>query len=199
MGRTCCIDPPTAINAALDQFWLMGFSACSLKQLEEATGMNPGSLYYHFKNKEQLYLSALSYYIDKHLQPRVSKYLHDAVSLIQLRRFFTSGYRHKTEFNYRSCCFLVSASHEQHLLPEESEDLMHKGIKVLTDGFKAALSKPMLSDNLPNNNIESYAHQLLGLYLSIQVFARFDLNQQSLDRQVCRCLHSLFPTHFPEK
>lgn len=43
-------------------FWLKGYHATSLKDLESALNMKPGSIYAAFTNKEQLYRSALELY-----------------------------------------------------------------------------------------------------------------------------------------
>ena len=55
-------DRETALNAALLLFWTKGYHATSLKDLEEALKMKPGSIYAAFKSKENLYALALEKY-----------------------------------------------------------------------------------------------------------------------------------------
>lgn len=45
-------------------FWQRGFADTSLQQLERATGVNKSGLYAEFKDKGDLYLSSLRYYVD---------------------------------------------------------------------------------------------------------------------------------------
>ena len=54
----------TALNAALHLFWTKGYHATSLKDLEEALKMKPGSIYAAFKSKENLYALALEQYFN---------------------------------------------------------------------------------------------------------------------------------------
>lgn len=50
------------IQSATRLFWQSGYHAASMKQLFEATGLKPGSLYLAFGNKDALYKTALSHY-----------------------------------------------------------------------------------------------------------------------------------------
>ncbi len=185
MGRPPSFNRQQVLSDALDLFWSRSFHACSLKQLEDVTQMHPGSLYYHFHNKEQLYLLALEHYLLWRLQPRIDKYLTYSPNQLGLRRFFTSGYRHREETSYRNCCFLVSASNELHMLPAATKQVQ-RGIDMLKNGFLTILNK--LNGVI---NQEVMAAELLNLYLSIQLMARVNPNQQALDRQVKQSLDDL--------
>ncbi len=185
MGRPSSFNRQQVLSDALDLFWSSGFHACSLKRLEDATQMHPGSLYYHFHNKERLYLLVLEHYLQWQLQPRIDKYLTYSPNSLGLRRFFTSGYRHRDETSYRNCCFLVSASNELHTLPAATE-LAQRGMGMLQSGFLTTLNN--LSGVI---NQEVIAGELLKLYLGIQLMARVNPNQQALDRQVRQSLDNL--------
>ncbi|KEI72939.1 TetR/AcrR family transcriptional regulator [Endozoicomonas elysicola] len=200
MGRSSSFNRQQVLSDALDLFWSRGFYACSLKQLEEATEMHPGSLYYHFKNKEQLYLCVLEYYLEWQLQQRIDKYLIYSPSLQDLRRFFTSGYRHSQEVSYRNCCFLVSTSNELHLLSDDASELVKRGIQSLRKGFIEFIDEVINPKENSNANIdhEVIASELLNLYLSTQLMAKVNPNQHMLDKQVKQSLDNLFSS-FPPK
>jgi AcrR family transcriptional regulator len=55
-------DRDAALDAGLKTFWQQGYHATSLKMLERATGMHPGSLYAAFKSKDAFFLAALDRY-----------------------------------------------------------------------------------------------------------------------------------------
>ncbi len=65
MPRAAPYDRETALDAALALFWDKGFHATSLKDLEGALAMKPGSIYAAFTNKERLYLLALDRYFTR--------------------------------------------------------------------------------------------------------------------------------------
>ncbi|MCP1168531.1 TetR/AcrR family transcriptional regulator [Limimaricola litoreus] len=65
MTRSRTYDRDTALDAALTLFWEKGYHATSLKDLEAALRMRPGSIYAAFKSKEELYLAALDRYFER--------------------------------------------------------------------------------------------------------------------------------------
>ncbi|KIN63743.1 putative TetR-family transcriptional regulator [Sulfitobacter noctilucicola] len=64
MARAANYDRDAALDAAMTIFWRKGYHATSLKDLETALAMKPGSIYAAFENKENLYLLAIERYFD---------------------------------------------------------------------------------------------------------------------------------------
>ncbi|MCA0044581.1 TetR/AcrR family transcriptional regulator [Celeribacter litoreus] len=62
MGRPPSYDRETALDQALETFWAKGYHATSLKDLEAALKMNPGSIYAAFGSKDALFEAALDRY-----------------------------------------------------------------------------------------------------------------------------------------
>lgn len=64
MPRAANYDREAALDAAMDVFWRKGYHATSLKDLESALAMKPGSIYAAFDSKETLYLLAMERYFE---------------------------------------------------------------------------------------------------------------------------------------
>ena len=62
MSRTALYNRQEALERALKLFWQKGFHATSLKDIEEALDMRPGSIYAAFGSKDGLFQEALDYY-----------------------------------------------------------------------------------------------------------------------------------------
>ena len=62
MPRTSRYDRQTALDRAVLLFWERGYFATSMKQIEEALDMRPGSLYATFGSKSGLFREALAEY-----------------------------------------------------------------------------------------------------------------------------------------
>ncbi|WP_244835642.1 TetR/AcrR family transcriptional regulator [Cupriavidus plantarum] len=71
MGRTRKFSREGVLEKALPVFWKYGFSGTSLPQLEQATGVNKSGLYAEFKDKEDLFISALEYYYEHRGAPEI--------------------------------------------------------------------------------------------------------------------------------
>ena len=62
MPRTIDFDRDEALLKAMMLFNEKGYTACSIQNLLNAMGLNPGSLYAAFGDKRRLYLEALNLY-----------------------------------------------------------------------------------------------------------------------------------------
>ena len=64
MARKSLHNRTESLDRALDVFWKRGYHATSLKDLEKALGLHPGSIYAAFGSKDALYVEALDRYAD---------------------------------------------------------------------------------------------------------------------------------------
>ncbi len=65
VGRPLEFQPDDALESAMGLFWERGYEATSLQDLESTTGLRRSSLYNAFGSKHDLYLRAMSRYLDK--------------------------------------------------------------------------------------------------------------------------------------
>lgn len=72
MGRPPSYDRLTALDTAMKLFWKQGYLGTSLKDLENALSMRPGSIYAAFHSKEALYRECIELY-----RSNLLKQLHD--------------------------------------------------------------------------------------------------------------------------
>lgn len=68
MSRTTLYNRHEALERAIQLFWQKGFHATSLKDIEQALDMRPGSIYAAFGNKDGLFQEALDYYAQADLK-----------------------------------------------------------------------------------------------------------------------------------
>jgi AcrR family transcriptional regulator len=62
MGRPRTFNREEVLEEAMKVFWRRGFADTGMHDLELATGVNKSGLYAEFKDKNDLFLSALKYY-----------------------------------------------------------------------------------------------------------------------------------------
>lgn len=62
MARNARYDRQVALEKAMNLFWERGYSGASMKQIEQALDMRPGSIYATFGNKDGLFAEALAAY-----------------------------------------------------------------------------------------------------------------------------------------
>lgn len=77
MARIARYDRQSALDKAVVLFWQKGYHNASIKQIEHALDMRPGSIYAAFGSKDGLFLEALACYAKEsgdHLSSHLEKY-----------------------------------------------------------------------------------------------------------------------------
>ena len=64
MGRPKKFTREAVLEKALPVFWRRGFADASLHELEVATGVNKSGLYSEFKDKQDLFVQSLQFYLE---------------------------------------------------------------------------------------------------------------------------------------
>jgi AcrR family transcriptional regulator len=119
MGRPKKFDRRSVLQKALPVFWRCGFADASLHQLEQATGVNKSGLYSEFKDKEDLFLHSLQYYLDnlEHTELLTAKPL----GWNNIERFLKAGQRN---LEGPKGCFAVNSMRESAILPPAAVDII---------------------------------------------------------------------------
>jgi AcrR family transcriptional regulator len=65
MARTARYDRQVALEKAMNLFWERGYNGASMKQIEQALDMRPGSIYATFGSKDGLFGEALTAYAEQ--------------------------------------------------------------------------------------------------------------------------------------
>lgn len=107
MTRAAPYNRDVALDAALTLFWHKGYHATSLKDLEGALQMKPGSIYAAFKSKEALYLAALDRYFENNLSILDRLHTSGMSPLSALADFLRSFARQALDDPNRQACMLI--------------------------------------------------------------------------------------------
>jgi TetR/AcrR family transcriptional repressor of nem operon len=112
-------DRNDVVDKSIGLFWQKGFSGSSIQQVVKTTGLQPGSIYLAFGNKEALFREALERYARKAIR-QIRNTLDTAKSVGDgICAHFEKIVQESTRKNYASC-FLVKTQLE---LAAEGNDL----------------------------------------------------------------------------
>ncbi len=112
MGRPKEFDPGVALDRAMHLFWEQGYEATSMQDLVEAMGVNRGSLYSTFGNKEKLYQAAMSRYCDSMMNGVLDQLSAPGDPKEILRGFFNGVIDGCTDGGPSKGCFMTNSAVE---------------------------------------------------------------------------------------
>ncbi len=88
MPKPRTYDRSELISAAMEQFWVHGFYATSIRDLVDATGVSRHGLYAEFDDKHGIFLAALERYLDSFVREAFGRVEAEEASVGQIRDYF---------------------------------------------------------------------------------------------------------------
>jgi len=161
-----------SLDKAMRLFWTKGFHATSMKDLERATGLQPGSLYYGFGNKQALFCQAIATYNHQVVSGRIQEHMLDApVPLTGLQAFFLTSIK-KPE--HRLCgCFLTNSAVELGTTITPAHKYIREGQALIQNAIVATLTRARKQDQLTGGvDIAIQANLLLAFYQGLIVLGK---------------------------
>ena len=190
MARPQQFEYDQVLNDAMQLFWRKGYVATSVKELTEATSLQPGSLYGTFKSKRKLFLQSLDFYFAA-LYSKISKILHSEKSpLERIDTFFDYFINQANNDEDRKSCLLVNTLLE---VPPDDKEIIEQVsrmfLKVEND-FLTVLQEAQKQGELSSeSDIKALAKMLMSGIFGLQVYNRMQPDKKSL-QEITKCLLS---------
>lgn len=151
-------------------FRAQGFEGTSMKDLEAATGLGPGSLYHAFGSKEALFLAALDHYNQAVVKRRIETHLKGEAPRLELRALFLSTLKEPggTAFG----CLLTNTAVESGGGGQAAAKV-REGFALLENAFAAQCHRALaLHQAPPSLDPRRAALRLLQAYQGLLVLVR---------------------------
>jgi TetR/AcrR family transcriptional repressor of nem operon len=147
MPRGKTFDPEEKVEEALDLFWREGCDAVSIQDLVDALGLNRGSLYATYGDKEQLWRRALTRYCEQR-SAYLSELLDDSTTpvLPRIRRLMLATANPTAELPHG--CLIVNAITERTNDPA-TMDIVTGHINHVEDVLRKALTRARSGGEIP--------------------------------------------------
>ncbi|MBB5720561.1 AcrR family transcriptional regulator [Loktanella ponticola] len=151
MARTANYDRDAALDAAMTLFWGKGYHATSLKDLEAALTLKPGSIYAAFESKQNLYLLAMSRYFAISRQGFRDQIASADSPLAGLAGHYINFASLPESDAARQACMLtktlVDTNTTDETIASASKDYLDQMCAEITDVFRAAQNAGEIPEN----------------------------------------------------
>lgn len=133
------------VEAATELFWRKGYNCSSMQDVFRATGLQPGSLYNAFGNKEGLFEEAIRFYGARRSEV-FKDYFATFPNKLEAVTHLLLDYVNKTQSNTYNGCFLVKSvlelkSMSNHRLLDVVNDQLDALESITVDALKAVYDK----------------------------------------------------------
>lgn len=184
MGRTKKKSMDTVLHECCIVFWEKGYDQTSMKDLEKATDLKPGSLYHYFKNKEQLFQDVLNHYKKSIVEPRIQEFLGNEENnpLVNLRNVFDSIIDLPCDQRWIGC-LMTNSTLSAKKIPQVKK--MIGGVfSLFEEGFLRQINRVESLRNKPLKHRKKLAKHLLLSMQGFFVLVRLGVGNEELKQHV---------------
>jgi len=185
-------DRNAALDKALNQFWVHGYGSTSLKDLERATGMHPGSIYSAFGSKAKLFMMSMDRYCEWLDNGRRNAMDRGRTCLDGLADFVETAHPLSGNHAPARTCFMVKTALE---LGEDDSDIRDHLLKLLSANdkvFETCFEQAIKSGELPpEKDARQLARQLSATLGGICFYAMRAENPDHVTEMVGDLTHRL--------
>lgn len=168
------------LDNALAVFWLKGYDATSIADLEQATGLRPGSLYNSFGSKRGLFLEAIDRYVETVVDARIEAYLSGGKPLAAIKKFFRTAYD-PTPDGQLYGCLLTNTATELGTTQSEVALRVRRGLERIRIAFHRRLQEAIEGGSLAADaSSKNLSVHLLSCFQGLCVNARMTSDRRKL-------------------
>lgn len=176
MARHARYDRQTALQKAIALFWERGYHGSSMKQIEQALDMRPGSIYATFGSKDGLFAEALASYAEQGSE-ELSGFLQRYTSIVDaLQAYLRAIARTSPEAQPSRACMimktLLESSNTHPALAEQANHILASIQQSIFDALEQAKAQGEL--------VESTDCQRLARLLQAQIMALRSMAERDL-------------------
>lgn len=183
MARNARYDRQTALEKAVYLFWARGYHATSMKQIEQALDMRPGSIYAAFGSKDRLFSEALNTYAEKG-SSELAGLLTEQGPIIDALQ----NYLHNIAIACHPCssapsraCMLVKtlleASYTHSSIADQANKLLYGIEQAIAGALKQARERGELK---PDTDCERLARLIQAQIMGLRAFAQRETSAEQV-------------------
>lgn len=174
-------DTDHALEAAMNVFWAKGYEETSLSDLIEAMGINKGSLYNAYGDKNTLFIAALKKYDDEHRRQVLARLRQIEDPVQAIAALFDGLIQESVADPERKGCLLVNTSMKLSYHNQEVQNIVKNGLQEFGRFFEQRLEELQQgSKRTAIEDVQDTAKILTTLVVGLRVLARSIFDEASL-------------------
>jgi TetR/AcrR family transcriptional repressor of nem operon len=183
-------DENVAIEAAMQRFWAAGYAATSVRDLGDAMGLGPASVYNAFGDKRTLFTQCLDRYLDANMRARIARVEKTLPPRQAIETFLTEIVERSLE--NRLGCLLVNSALEVAPRDQRIADIVAERMSELEAFFRRCVVAGQHDGSISSDeDAADVARLLLTTVMGLRVLARGNPKPTLLEGAVRQALTML--------
>lgn len=182
MARPREFDEAEVLDAAIQQFWLHGYEATSVRDLAEQMGIAGASLYNAFGDKRALYRSSLNRYLEQTFRERIRRLECSLPPREAISAFFHEIVDRSLTDKKRRGCMLVNSTLENVPDDRDFQQIVATFLSDVESFFQRCVAAGQREGTIgTSHSSQDFAGLLLGILLGVRVLARVRPDRELLE------------------
>lgn len=171
-------DTDEVLTTIMDLFWQRGYANTSMKDIVQATGIQPGSLYAAFGDKEKLFQQAFKKYTQEFFFASIPRRLPP---LQGIQTWFEHLAKAMANDPKQKGCLLINTAMERESHSPSTIAVVESRLDDIEAFFRQNLIQAVQEGELPKSfDVETTAKALLGMVVGMLAVARMRRDAQTL-------------------
>ena len=197
MGKMPKFDMDEVLKKAMDQFWRYGYSATSIRDLENVTGLFRGSLYHAFGDKREMFLRALHRYDELYREAPIKELKKHPSPRQAVLSVFEVAASEVMENGSSDGCLEVNVALELGAHDPEVASFVAGAFAGMTEFLHASIERGQANGEISSEvDPEQTAKSLLALFLGLRVLSRVSPDESFLE-SIVEQAEALLPPPVP--
>jgi len=181
MGRVRQFDRDAAVSWAMNEFWRVGFEACSVKSISENLGITRSSFYNTFESREALFTEAMQRYFEESPDCKLSDFAETQRPLVLLCEVFRQACRARTSDPEHRGCLAINCVSELVGVNDALGPPLEEAVKQSIERFERLLEHSVSQGELsPTDNIRGLALALQNLLMGLNTLSKVVKSEREL-------------------
>jgi TetR/AcrR family transcriptional repressor of nem operon len=192
IGRPREFDTEQALEAAMMQFWRVGYEATSVQDLLKAMQLSKSSLYQTFGSTHQLFVRCLEYY-QRSMAQSLNEQLNNARSARKfLERFLNGVVAEAALATDKKGCMLVNTTNELFQRDAEIADAVSAGTNNLAKVLSRAIERGQREGDFdPSVKTETLVSYVLTNVCGLRTMVKGGADEKALQSVIALIMNTL--------
>lgn len=179
MVRQREFDIDEVLTTVMDLFWQRGYANTSMKDIVQATGIQPGSLYAAFGDKEKLFQQAFKKYTQEFFFASIPR---RCSPLEGIQAWFEYLAKVMASDPNQKGCLLINTAMERESHSASTIAVVESRLDDIETFFRQNLTQAVQDGDLPSSfEVETKAKALLGMAVGMLAVARMRRDAKTLN------------------